>query len=85
MRSRPRCVTAARRNSWRSILRKPLRRTTPPTRPRKFRPEPLAAHLTSPRKRSRRSASRITSWRAGAFRNPPSPPLPGNYSQSGKT
>ena len=38
----------------------------------------------SPRRRSRPSASRITSWRAGAFRNRRWPPSPASCSPSGK-
>ncbi len=72
-RSPPPRATAARRNSSRSIRPRRSRRTIPPTRPPTSRPEHLAARRAGPRKRSRRSASRTTSWRAGALRNRPSP------------
>ena len=43
----------------------------------------LGVSPTGRRKRSRPSASRTTSWRAGAFRKQRLPPSPGNCSRSG--
>ena len=84
MRSRPRCATAARRPSSRSIRRKRSRKTIRPMRLPKFPPAPLAARRPSRKRKSRPSASRITSWRGRACPNPPSRSLPGSCSRSGK-
>ena len=73
-RSLRRPTTAARRSFWRSIRRRRLRRTIRPMKLPKFPPGRLAARRASPKRKSRRSVSRTTSWPAKACRKRPLPP-----------